>query len=127
MAALFLRDSLQVMQRFLRRFRDENIAAGLEELVKTGPGIGDNRCSAGGGFEQANAWGPAGANHVGSRDIQRETLCVVKGAMLRRRQVWVAPHVLWPSNVSRILRPRYHEPAFGPTPRGLQEEFLERR
>src|SRR5215210_5445928 len=90
---------------------DEDLFVWREELGQPGPLVADNRRTTGRRFEQPDARRVAGANHVGPRHIEGETLRVIKGAVLLWLQVCDALNVLRPANRLRILRTCNNEPA----------------
>src|SRR4051794_24341902 len=75
-------DVAEVVEDFLARAGDEDFAMGFEDLVEAFPPVADDWHSAGGGFEEADAWRPAGADHFFARHVQRESQRVVELAML---------------------------------------------
>src|SRR5690348_16298135 len=102
---LVVRQIVQVGRDVFGGARDQNLAAWLEELVDAVPPVADDRRAARGCFEQPDAWRPAVADHVGTRDIQRVALRVVEGAMLTRRQMRDVLDVARPPDVGWILSP----------------------
>ena len=58
------------------------ICSTIEQAVQPVPPVADDRRAAGGRFEQADAGRPAGRDHVGAGDVQREALGVVEGRCL---------------------------------------------
>src|SRR3954469_26018371 len=89
-AALTLRQHAQNLQHIFRRPGDQNLFVGLKEFAQARPIVADDRNSARRSLEEAHARRIAGANHVRSGDIERETLCVVKRAMLPRLEMHYA-------------------------------------
>ena len=53
-----------------------------QQRIEAIPTVADDRRAAGGGFEQTHAGRPAGADHVGARDVQREALAAIECDML---------------------------------------------
>ena len=83
---------------------EEDLAAGLEQAVEPVPGVGDDRRRAGRGLEQPHAGRPAGGDHVGARDVQREARGGVECGVLGRRQMLDPLDVRRPVDAVGILR-----------------------
>ena len=82
------------------------------------PRVADDGDAAGGGLEQPDAGRVARRDHVGPRDVERQALGVVEGAVLGGRQVLDALDVGGPGDVVRVLRPGDDETAFRPARAG---------
>src|SRR5437868_80674 len=97
-AALGLRRLAEDSQHRRGVAGDEDLLAGAEERRKAGPLVADDRDAARGGLEEAHARRPAGAHHLGARDVEGEALRVVELAMLGRREVRDALDVTRPAD-----------------------------
>ena len=123
-AALALADAAQGASRIFGRLADDDLPAGPENRFKAFPVIADDRHAARGRFKETHARGITSADHVRSRQIQREAL--------RRVEIAVFPlrHVLEPIDVGRPLDflgvggTCQREAARWQLRRGLQQERL---
>lgn len=70
--------------------------------------------------------GPAGCHHVGSRDVQGESLAAVEFSMFAGRQMFDALDVCGPVDVIRIARPGHDEAHVRQAPRRLDQQAFER-
>src|SRR4051794_25903735 len=81
-AAVRVGNVAEVVEDVIARAGDEDFAVGFEDLVEAFPPVADDWHSARGGFEEADAWRPAGADHFFARHVQCESERVVELAML---------------------------------------------
>src|SRR5438270_2410557 len=84
---------LEYVSYFDRIGGQEDLFTWGEEIFDTGPGIGDDRSSARGRFEESNGGGVARDDHVVAREIQGETRRRVEGGVFGRREMDKALHV----------------------------------
>ena len=91
------------------------------------PAVADDRRAAGRRLEQPHAGRPAGGDHVGAGDVQREALrCRSRGAR-RGGRCSMRSTLAGQRDVGRILRAGDDEAACRPAARRLQQQALERR
>ena len=113
-----IRDALQRGDHIVRRTREKDLAAGLEQLGKAFPDIGDDggraRCS----LEQADGGGPAGLDHVVAGDVEGEARRGVEGGVLGRSDMVDALDVGGPVDGVRVLRTGDAEAAVRQCPGG---------
>src|SRR5690606_29120134 len=83
--------------------------------------------AAGGGFEEADAGGPSGADHVAAGDVEGEALGAVEASVLGRGEAGDALDVAWPADGGRVLRAGDGEAAVGPVAGRGEHEVAERR
>src|ERR1043165_705109 len=103
-AALVLRRVVQNLEHLLGAARDQNFFSLAEQRRQARPFIADDRHGARGGLEEAHARRPAGAHHLGARDVEGEALRVVELPVLARREVVDAPDFARPADGVGVLR-----------------------
>src|SRR5579885_3215061 len=116
----------EIAQGVLRRFRDQNLLAEVEDAVETRPVVAHNRSPAGGRFEQAHTRRIAGGDHEGPGDVQGEPLLSIKLAMQLRLEMKDAADVLRPANRRRVSRAGDGEAPLRPAAGGLDQKPVER-
>src|SRR3954468_7773435 len=125
-AALTIADVVERALRVCRRLADDDFGARLEDGLEPFPVIADYRHATRRCLEQAHARRVAGANHVGSGQVQREALSGVERAVLAGGHMVESFDVGGPA-VRWIPGTGEREPALGrQTPRVYQQP-LERR
>src|SRR3954452_6765964 len=105
---------------------NQYLAAGFKDGREPWPPIADHRNPACRRLEQSYAWRIAQANHVGAGDIQCKTLLPVKPRMPIRADMFDAIEIDGPLQVYRGKRAGHCESAFGPSPRRLPQQGIER-
>src|SRR5919198_1607900 len=100
--ALLFRNSTQVTERFFWRSTEKDLFSKREKGLEALPIIADDRRRTGGRLEKPDAGRVAGLQHLCPRDVQGETLPIVKAAMPRRRKMVHAFDIGRPLNGLRI-------------------------
>src|SRR5262249_7314469 len=115
----------------LERFHDvsggsghQDLAGGLEEVVKAVPLVADERDAAGGGLEQPARRAVAHLRRGGASHAQGQAGRAVKGRVVPRRNVGTEVDVVGPRKLGRVLRAGDEEPQVGAAAGGLDEEIL---